>query len=165
MWVIFVLPNKCLQGGPEIQSYVIQLLPTSKHRPVNITLVLYILSGMWWCAGAWLCYFWSKVQNWYFVYLTCGSKIWRYFMIYISILWLNSLFLGCSTCLEYIWWQVQITHKYLFLLHSLRGHILLLQEWPEEVYPPYANGPAYVISSDIVTFILSQHKDRRLRVS
>ncbi|RYR08955.1 hypothetical protein Ahy_B05g076873 [Arachis hypogaea] len=37
------------------------------------------------------------------------------------------------------------------------------REWPEEVYPPYANGPAYVISSDIVTFILSQHKDRKLR--
>ncbi|KAK7319093.1 hypothetical protein RJT34_03806 [Clitoria ternatea] len=38
------------------------------------------------------------------------------------------------------------------------------EEWPEEVYPPYANGPAYVISSDIVTFILSQYKDRRLRL-
>nr|KYP52989.1 putative beta-1,3-galactosyltransferase 20 [Cajanus cajan] len=38
------------------------------------------------------------------------------------------------------------------------------EEWPEEVYPPYANGPAYVISSDVVTFILSQHKDRRLRL-
>ncbi|CAL0324887.1 unnamed protein product [Lupinus luteus] len=38
------------------------------------------------------------------------------------------------------------------------------EEWPEEVYPPYANGPAYVISSDIVTFILSQHKNRMLRL-
>ncbi|KAK7246921.1 hypothetical protein RIF29_41792 [Crotalaria pallida] len=38
------------------------------------------------------------------------------------------------------------------------------EEWPEEVYPPYANGPAYVISSDIVTFILSQHKNRSLRL-
>ncbi|XP_057748944.1 hydroxyproline O-galactosyltransferase GALT2-like [Arachis stenosperma] len=38
------------------------------------------------------------------------------------------------------------------------------EEWPEEVYPPYANGPAYVISSDIVTFILSQHKYRKLRL-
>ncbi|TKY59843.1 beta-1,3-galactosyltransferase 20 [Spatholobus suberectus] len=38
------------------------------------------------------------------------------------------------------------------------------EEWPEEVYPPYANGPAYVISSDIITFILSQHKERRLRL-
>ncbi|OIW00638.1 hypothetical protein TanjilG_09119 [Lupinus angustifolius] len=38
------------------------------------------------------------------------------------------------------------------------------EEWPEEVYPPYANGPAYVISSDIVTFIISQQKNRRLRL-
>ncbi|MED6192648.1 Hydroxyproline O-galactosyltransferase galt2 [Stylosanthes scabra] len=38
------------------------------------------------------------------------------------------------------------------------------EEWPEEVYPPYANGPAYVLSRDIVTFILSQHKDRKLRL-
>ena len=52
----------------------------------------------------------------------------------------------------------------LFLFHSLRCCALLLQEWAEEVYPPYANGPAYVISSDIVTFILSQHKDRKLKV-
>ncbi|KAF7842907.1 hydroxyproline O-galactosyltransferase GALT2 [Senna tora] len=38
------------------------------------------------------------------------------------------------------------------------------EEWPEELYPPYANGPAYVISSDIVDFIISQHKNRRLRL-
>ncbi|TKY71935.1 beta-1,3-galactosyltransferase 17 [Spatholobus suberectus] len=37
-------------------------------------------------------------------------------------------------------------------------------EWPEESYPPYANGPAYIISRDIVTFIISQHKGRRLRL-
>ena len=53
----------------------------------------------------------------------------------------------------------------MFLFYSWSGYVLLLQEWPEEVYPPYANGPAYIISSDIVTFILSQHKDRKLRVS
>ncbi|XP_054777996.1 hydroxyproline O-galactosyltransferase GALT2 [Prosopis cineraria] len=38
------------------------------------------------------------------------------------------------------------------------------EEWPEEVYPPYANGPAYVISSDIVVFVISQHQQRRLRL-
>ncbi|KAL9321020.1 hypothetical protein ACSQ67_012859 [Phaseolus vulgaris] len=38
------------------------------------------------------------------------------------------------------------------------------EEWPEEVYPPYANGPAYILSRDIVTFIISQHKERRLRL-
>ncbi|EEE62845.1 hypothetical protein OsJ_17648 [Oryza sativa Japonica Group] len=29
------------------------------------------------------------------------------------------------------------------------------EEWPEEVYPPYANGPGYVISSDIAGAIVS----------
>ncbi|KAK7331414.1 hypothetical protein VNO77_25638 [Canavalia gladiata] len=38
------------------------------------------------------------------------------------------------------------------------------EEWPEAIYPPYANGPAYIISKDIVTFIISQHKQRRLRL-
>ncbi|XAR72511.1 Galactosylxylosylprotein 3-beta-galactosyltransferase [Bertholletia excelsa] len=38
------------------------------------------------------------------------------------------------------------------------------EEWPEEVYPPYANGPGYVISSDIAKFIVSQHVNRRLRL-
>lgn len=39
-----------------------------------------------------------------------------------------------------------------------------VQEWPQEVYPPYANGPGYVITSDIAKFIISQHVNRRLRV-
>ncbi|CAN6213425.1 unnamed protein product [Urochloa humidicola] len=30
------------------------------------------------------------------------------------------------------------------------------EEWPEEVYPAYANGPGYVLSSDIVDFIMSE---------
>ncbi|XVE88444.1 hypothetical protein DITRI_Ditri19aG0070400 [Diplodiscus trichospermus] len=38
------------------------------------------------------------------------------------------------------------------------------EEWPEEVYPPYANGPGYVISSDIAKFIVSQHSNRKLRL-
>ncbi|XVF40063.1 hypothetical protein PTKIN_Ptkin01aG0082300 [Pterospermum kingtungense] len=38
------------------------------------------------------------------------------------------------------------------------------EEWPEEVYPPYANGPGYIISSDIAKFIVSQHGDRKLRL-
>ncbi|WVZ62280.1 hypothetical protein U9M48_012044 [Paspalum notatum var. saurae] len=29
------------------------------------------------------------------------------------------------------------------------------EEWPEEIYPAYANGPGYVISSDIADFIMS----------
>lgn len=39
-----------------------------------------------------------------------------------------------------------------------------LQEWPEEVYPAYANGPGYVISSDIADFIMSEFIKQNLRV-
>ncbi|WVZ60919.1 hypothetical protein U9M48_010877 [Paspalum notatum var. saurae] len=38
------------------------------------------------------------------------------------------------------------------------------EEWPEEVYPPYANGPGYVISSDIAQYILSEFDNDRLRL-
>ncbi|CAI9782170.1 unnamed protein product [Fraxinus pennsylvanica] len=36
------------------------------------------------------------------------------------------------------------------------------EEWPEEIYPPYANGPGYIISSDIAKYIVSQHANRNL---
>ncbi|XP_064982312.1 hydroxyproline O-galactosyltransferase GALT2-like [Musa acuminata AAA Group] len=36
------------------------------------------------------------------------------------------------------------------------------EEWPEEIYPPYANGPGYVISSDIARFVVAQHANRSL---
>lgn len=39
------------------------------------------------------------------------------------------------------------------------------QEWPEEDYPPYANGPGYVLSSDIAHFVLSEFEKHTLRVS
>ncbi|EEF31313.1 transferase, transferring glycosyl groups, putative [Ricinus communis] len=38
------------------------------------------------------------------------------------------------------------------------------EEWPEAVYPPYANGPGYVISYDIAKFIVAQHGNRSLRL-
>jgi hypothetical protein len=38
------------------------------------------------------------------------------------------------------------------------------QEWPEEVYPTYANGPGYVISSDIADSIVSEFTNHKLRV-
>ncbi|KAL5977415.1 hypothetical protein ACLOJK_021761 [Asimina triloba] len=37
------------------------------------------------------------------------------------------------------------------------------EEWPEEIYPPYANGPGYIISSDISRFVVSQHANQSLR--
>lgn len=38
------------------------------------------------------------------------------------------------------------------------------EEWPEALYPPYANGPGYIISNDIAKFIVSQHANKTLRL-
>ncbi|TVU44519.1 hypothetical protein EJB05_03964, partial [Eragrostis curvula] len=38
------------------------------------------------------------------------------------------------------------------------------EEWPEEDYPIYANGPGYVISSDIADSILAEFVDHKLRL-
>ncbi|KAK2965924.1 hypothetical protein RJ640_005340 [Escallonia rubra] len=38
------------------------------------------------------------------------------------------------------------------------------EEWPEEAYPPYANGPGYVVSSDIANFVVSQFESHNLRL-
>ncbi|RWW43349.1 hypothetical protein BHE74_00051005 [Ensete ventricosum] len=37
-------------------------------------------------------------------------------------------------------------------------------EWPEEDYPPYANGPGYVVSVDIAHFVISEFEKHTLRV-
>uniref|UniRef100_A0ACD5ZXY6 Uncharacterized protein n=2 Tax=Avena sativa TaxID=4498 RepID=A0ACD5ZXY6_AVESA len=38
------------------------------------------------------------------------------------------------------------------------------EEWPELVYPPYANGPGYVISANIARDIVSRHANQSLRL-
>lgn len=38
------------------------------------------------------------------------------------------------------------------------------EDWPEEEYPPYANGPGYVLSSDIAHFIVSEFESLKLRL-
>lgn len=40
----------------------------------------------------------------------------------------------------------------------------IIQEWPEEEYPPYANGPGYIVSSDIAQFIIAEFENHKLRV-
>ncbi|XP_043689534.1 hydroxyproline O-galactosyltransferase GALT2-like [Telopea speciosissima] len=53
------------------------------------------------------------------------------------------------------------------LLHRPLRHgkwAVTFEEWPEAVYPPYANGPGYIISSDIARFVVSQHANQSLRV-
>lgn len=42
---------------------------------------------------------------------------------------------------------------------------MVFQEWPEEVYPPYANGPGYIVSSDIAEYVASKFEENKLRVS
>jgi hypothetical protein len=39
------------------------------------------------------------------------------------------------------------------------------EEWPERIYPTYANGPGYILSKDIAQYIVSQSKANTLRVS
>ncbi|KAL2572791.1 hypothetical protein AAZV13_17G087100 [Glycine max] len=38
------------------------------------------------------------------------------------------------------------------------------KEWPEEEYPPYANGPGYILSSDIAHYIISEFEMHKLRL-
>lgn len=38
------------------------------------------------------------------------------------------------------------------------------EEWPEEDYPPYANGPGYIVSSDIAQFIVADFEKHKLRL-
>ncbi|KAK7354123.1 hypothetical protein VNO80_19581 [Phaseolus coccineus] len=38
------------------------------------------------------------------------------------------------------------------------------EEWPEEDYPPYANGPGYILSSDIALYIVSEFEMHKLRL-
>ncbi|GFP91570.1 probable beta-1 3-galactosyltransferase 19 [Phtheirospermum japonicum] len=38
------------------------------------------------------------------------------------------------------------------------------EEWPEEDYPPYANGPGYIVSSDIAQYVVSEFEKHKLRL-
>ncbi|XP_021747936.1 hydroxyproline O-galactosyltransferase GALT6-like [Chenopodium quinoa] len=38
------------------------------------------------------------------------------------------------------------------------------EEWPGEIYPPYADGPGYIVSSDIARFIVTEYRKDRLRL-
>ncbi|CAD5313799.1 unnamed protein product [Arabidopsis thaliana] len=38
------------------------------------------------------------------------------------------------------------------------------EEWPEEYYPPYANGPGYILSYDVAKFIVDDFEQKRLRL-
>ncbi|XP_016453141.1 hydroxyproline O-galactosyltransferase GALT6-like [Nicotiana tabacum] len=38
------------------------------------------------------------------------------------------------------------------------------EEWPEEDYPSYANGPGYIVSSDIANFVVSEFDSHNLKL-
>ncbi|KAK1422326.1 hypothetical protein QVD17_25362 [Tagetes erecta] len=38
------------------------------------------------------------------------------------------------------------------------------EEWPEEDYPPYANGPGYILSSDVADFIAREFEKHKLKL-
>lgn len=40
----------------------------------------------------------------------------------------------------------------------------LLKEWQEETYPPFANGPGYIVSNDIARTVSKKHRKGRLKV-
>lgn len=44
-------------------------------------------------------------------------------------------------------------------------YLFVLQEWPEEKYPPWAHGPGYVVSKDIAEAIYELHKEGHLKVN
>jgi len=42
--------------------------------------------------------------------------------------------------------------------------VLYFQEWVEEAYPIYANGPGYIVSANIAEFIVSEFEKGKLKV-
>ncbi|ONK78786.1 uncharacterized protein A4U43_C02F22420 [Asparagus officinalis] len=38
------------------------------------------------------------------------------------------------------------------------------EEWPHDMYPPWAHGPGYIISRDIAKFIVQGHRERNLKL-
>jgi len=39
-----------------------------------------------------------------------------------------------------------------------------MEEWPDEIYPPWAHGPGYVVSGDIAKSVYKQHEKGGLKV-
>ena len=39
-----------------------------------------------------------------------------------------------------------------------------MQEWPFDMYPPWAHGPGYIISRDIAKFVVLGHQELTLQV-
>lgn len=62
-------------------------------------------------------------------------------------------------------YQKNVSNHFSFDLEIVSNNFSFdCQEWPEEDYPPYANGPGYILSSDIANFIVSKFEKNKLRV-
>ena len=44
------------------------------------------------------------------------------------------------------------------------SHSWEMQEWPFDMYPPWAHGPGYIISRDIAKFVVLGHQELTLQV-
>lgn len=66
--------------------------------------------------------------------------------------------------MEVIFSKINETYFHFPCLGFLTSLYVSFQDWPEEEYPPYANGPGYVLSSDIAHFIVSEFESLKLRV-
>lgn len=71
-----------------------------------------------------------------------------------------------GTLRQSIWYHVLFTRKctYVPFLIVFNSLFINSQEWAEEEYPTYANGPGYIISSDIAQFIVSNFEEHKLKV-
>ncbi|RWW54168.1 hypothetical protein BHE74_00039275 [Ensete ventricosum] len=52
------------------------------------------------------------------------------------------------------WMQYPALHS-----SSAIARFFVALEWPEEIYPPYADGPGYIISNDIARYVLFKMED------
>lgn len=51
-----------------------------------------------------------------------------------------------------------------FVCFNCFSHPWEIQEWPFDMYPPWAHGPGYVISRDIAKFVVQGHQELTLQV-
>lgn len=95
----------------------------------------------------------------HFSELKLGSSM----LIFVTLIALDFQDWNC----HYMTWPLLCMRKLLTvlcLLFCLKFVVHNYQEWSEEEYPTYANGPGYTISADIAQFIVSNFEEHRLKV-
>lgn len=90
-------------------------------------------------------------------------EFWSSMQILVTLIALDFQDWNC----HYMTWPLLCMRKLLTvlcLLFCLKFVVHNYQEWSEEEYPTYANGPGYIISADIARFIVSNFEKHRLKV-